>query len=38
MEAKLNRKELLQLAASGEKASFSLYSQAAVLATSERVK
>lgn len=38
MEAKLNRKELLQLAASGEKASFSLYSHAALLAGCEKVK
>ena len=38
MVAKLNRMELLQLAANGEKAFFALYSRAAVLAGSYKVK
>ena len=38
MVAKLNRKELLRLAANEEKASFALYSRAAVLAGSYKLK
>ena len=38
METTLSRKELIKLAINGEKASFALYSRAAVQASSEKVK